>query len=501
MSRSDASDRTGEGQPVALGPRSERVSRRRWLQITAGGVVGLGVTAVLNACSSPAPAAKPAESKPAEAAKPTAAAAKPAETAKPAATAAQAAAQPAAKAPAFAGGGSLKILTNAHFIPAYDEWLEKWGAEWGAKNKVTVEIDHLPTAEFPQKVAAEVASGAGHDIIRLPRTGDANLYDKYLVDVTDIAKQIGETHGGWIKPVAEDVAVVNGAWKVLPHNFTAFDGMYRKDLFDANNLKVPETWEELLKAGPTLKEAGHPVGIGINQKSTDSLNSWSSVLWGYGASTVGEDSKTVTINSPETRQALELAIELYHTAMTDEVLSWDESSNNQMLAAGRASWIHNPISALRTIEKNTPELAEKIWLTPTPGGPKARIYTSSGFSDGIMNWSKNVDAAKAFMVDFFNDYGSGLKASEGYNQPYLVNWRKKPMPHLGDNPKYAVDQDAANYYRASGYPGKPTQAAAEVESNWIVSLMVGRAVRDKNVNAAVEWAEERIKTIYDKYKA
>lgn len=494
MSRSDSSDRTGEGQSFSLGPQSERLSRRRWLQLTAGGVVGLSVTAVLNACSAP-PAAKPAETKPAEAAKPTAAA-KPAEAAKPVE-----AAKPAAAAPAFAGGGSLKILTNAHFIPAYDEWLEKWGAEWGEKNKVKVEVDHLPTAEFPQKVAAEVASGAGHDIIRLPRTGDANLYDKYLVDVTDIAKTIGEKHGGWVKPVAEDVAVVNGAWKVLPNFFTAFDGMYRKDLFDANNLKPPETWEEVLKAGKVLKPKGNPVGIGINQKSTDSLNSWSSVLWGYGASTVGQDSKTVTINSPETRQAVELAIQIYYETMTDEVLSWDESSNNQMLASGRASWIHNPISALRTIEKNTPDLAEKIWLTPTPGGPKARIYTSSGFSDGIMGWSQNVAAAKAFLVDFFDDYGTGLKASEGYNQPFLVNWRKKPMPHLGDSPKYSVDQDAANYYRASGYPGKPSQAAAEVESNWIVSLMIGRAIRDKDVNAAVAWAEERITTIYAKYKA
>jgi multiple sugar transport system substrate-binding protein len=423
-----------------------------------------------------AAAAKPAEGKPAEVAK------------------------PAQAGPAFAGGGELKILVNAHFIPAYDEWLEKWGQDWGAKNKVKVEIDHLPTAEFPAKVSAEVASGDGHDIIRLPRTGDANLFDKYLVDVSDIAKAIGEANGGWIQPVTEQIAVVNGAWKILPDFFTSFDGMYRKDLFDANNLKAPDTWDDLLKAGAVLKPKGNPIGIGINQKSTDSLNSWSSVMWCYGASVVGEDSKTITINSPETRQVLEYAIELYNSAMTDEVLSWDESSNNQMLASGRGSWIFNPISALRTIEKATPDLAEKIWLTPAPAGPKGRFYTSSGFSEGIMSWSKNVGAAKAFMVDYFNDFGSAVKASEGYNQPFLVNWRKKPMPFLGDSPKYSVDQDAANYYRASGYPGKPTQAAAEVESNWIVSLMVARAVGDKNVNAAIEWAEQKIQTIYDKHK-
>ncbi len=34
-----------------------------------------------------------------------------------------------------------------------------------------------------------------------------------------------------------------------------------------------------------------------------------------------------------------------------------------------------------------------------------------------MAWSKNIPAAKAFMVDYFADYPAALKASEGYNQP------------------------------------------------------------------------------------
>jgi hypothetical protein len=74
------------------------------------------------------------------------------------------------------------------------------------------------------------------------------------------------------------------------------------------------------------------------------------------------------------------------------------------------------------------------------------------------------------------------------------------MPILGDSPKYSVDQDASEYYRASGWPGKPTEAAGEVEANWIVPLMVARAVGDNNLNGAMEWAEEKIKTIYDKHK-
>ena len=63
--------------------------------------------------------------------------------------------------------------------------------------------------------------------------------------------------------------------------------------------------------------------------------------------------------------------------MTNEVLSWDDTGNNQMLASGRASWIQNPISSLRTIEKDNPELAKKIYISNAPAGPKGRFASVS----------------------------------------------------------------------------------------------------------------------------
>jgi hypothetical protein len=52
---------------------------------------------------------------------------------------------------------------------------------------------------------------------------------------------------------------------------------------------------------------------------------------------------------------------------------------------------------------------------------------------------------------------------------------------------------------AAGWPGPPTAAAGEVESNWIVPLMVGRAIQDGDVNGAVEWATQKVEAIYAKY--
>ena len=74
-----------------------------------------------------------------------------------------------------------------------------------------------------------------------------------------------------------------------------------------------------------------------------------------------------------------------------------------------------------------------------------------------------------------------------------------PMPILGEESKLNVLQDFDQVIHSVGYPGPPTPAAGEVESNWIIPLMVARAVNDKDVNAAVEWATQKIGAIYAKY--
>lgn len=452
------------------------LSRRRLLVVSAGGLAAAAATSLLAACSGGGgnPSAAPAGG---------GAAPGPLATVGPG---------------GFSGGGSLKILLRSHFVPAFDTWFDKWSDDWADKNKVKLEHDHISSGEIPAKVAAEVAAGAGHDLYVFTRSGDANLYAKQLVDVSDVAKQVSEAHGGWI-PLAESIGRVDGVWRSVPDFFIDFPSLYRKDVFDDLGLKPIDTWDDLLKTGIVLKEKGFRIGIAINQKSNDSLNSWQSVMWSYGASTVAQDGKTVAINSPQTREALTYAVELYQKAMTNEVLSWDDQGNNLLLASGQGGWIHNPISALRTMEKETPDLARKIAVGNSPAGPKGRMAPVSASAMGIMNWSTNAAAAKALLVEYHGVFLEGVKASEGYNQPMVKDFRKKPMAVLGEDPRLVALQDFDQVARVAGYPGPPNAAAGEAEANWIVPLMVGRAVQNNDIDAAVEWATQKLEAIYAKY--
>jgi multiple sugar transport system substrate-binding protein len=452
------------------------LSRRRLLQgvIGAGGLAAIG--SLLAACS-PGGTASPQAS---------------GSGATPAAGAAQ------AGPGGFANVGTLKLLMSSHFVPAYDQWFDQWANDWGAKNKVEMQVDHILSSDLAAKNAAEMAAGGGHDLYKFTRNGEPALYHDFMVDVGDLTKQIGEAHGGWI-PFGETLGLYQGAWHAIPEYFIDFPALYRKDIFDANGLQPIDTWDDLMKTGALLKSKGNPIGISINQKSNDANNTWTGVLWSHGGSVVAEDGKTVALDSQGTRDMLKYAVELYNKTMTNEVLSWDDTGNNLLLAGGRGSWIQNPISALRTIEKDTPDLAQKIYISNTPSGPKGRMTSVTGNSWAIAKWAVSVPAAKALMLDYYAVLPEAVKASTGYNQPVLKDFRKKPMPILGEDPRLTVLQDFDQVIHSVGYPGPPTAAAGEVESNWIIPLMVARAVNDGDVNGAVEWATQKVQAIYDKY--
>src|SRR5206468_2677217 len=98
------------------------------------------------------------------------------------------------------------------------------------------------------------------------------------------------------------------------------------------------------KAAEVQARSGHDLtalGPGLADANVTLL----SILWSYGGSYVAKDGRTITINSKETRQAMEFVKRLYTEAMDPEVLAWDDASNNRCLNAGKCIAIHNPISA------------------------------------------------------------------------------------------------------------------------------------------------------------
>src|SRR5881296_2709528 len=211
----------------------------------------------------------------------------------------------AGQAPAQIRGTSLRILQWSHFVPAYDVWFDKFAQEWGDKNGVRVRIDRIPHLELPSRMAAEFAAGAGHDLIYFVGTILTGLYYKNLVDVSDVTDRIGKKWGGWIT-AATPIALVEGRWHAVPDFYICSPMLWRKDLFDQEGLKPPDTWELARVAARTLKPKGHPTGLAFSQ-CVDANLFWRSMFWSFGGTEATPSGDQPTIDSKELREFLKFA--------------------------------------------------------------------------------------------------------------------------------------------------------------------------------------------------
>jgi len=90
-------------------------------------------------------------------------------------------------------GTELSILQWAHFVPAFDTWLDTFIAEWEEATGVSVTLDRINTADIPATFAAEISAGSGHDIVE--HIASLPQYEESVMDMTDLVAEAESRHG------------------------------------------------------------------------------------------------------------------------------------------------------------------------------------------------------------------------------------------------------------------------------------------------------------------
>ncbi len=284
-------------------------------------------------------------------------------------------------------------------------------------------------------------------------------------------------------------------------------GNYRIDLWGpAGFPNGPSSWEDLRVGGARIKAtAGNPVGIGLSQE-LDSNMALRALLWSFGGAEQDEAGRVV-LRSKETVEALKFARALYREAMTPEVFTWDPSSNNRMMLAGRGSFVQNAISVTRTAEKDNPELAKKIGLLPALAGPVRRIAAEHLISCYVIwKFAENIEGAKAFLADLVDNFASVFRESEFYNMPAFPATVPDLSGELARDPKadppgkYRVLSGALEWSTNVGFPGRATAAIDEVFNTFVIPTMFGRVARgDAEPEEAAAAADREVRRIFERW--
>jgi multiple sugar transport system substrate-binding protein len=400
---------------------------------------------------------------------------------------------------------SLSIVQWAHFVPEYDTWFDKFAKDWGAKNKISVTVDHIPVQNVPARAAAEASAQSGHDLFGFNGAGGAHLYRKFFLDVSDLVKETEKKYGK-VSTIGKQLGynADDGSWSAFPDFYINFPGMYQKSLWDGIGMK-PDTWDNLRIGGAKLKAKGHPVGISLGH-SNDPSTTWRGLLWSYGAAIQDEAGKKIVLNSKEAVEATKYAAALYKEAMTADVLSWNDSSNNQYIDSGYSSYIINPISAYRTAQKLNKKLADDIYVIEPPKGPAKQIMGAASEFYGIWKFAKSKEAAKEFLRYYAANWPEAFKASEGYNNPCFAGLVPKPMPILANDStstphdKLAILQDSDKWSAIPGYPGPATPAMDEIYYAFIINDMMAKAATGQlSAEDSVKWATGQCEAILKKW--
>jgi multiple sugar transport system substrate-binding protein len=320
------------------------------------------------------------------------------------------------------------------------------------------------------------------------------LYEPQLVDVSDVVAELEKQYGAAIPP-SRETAFVKGVWRAVPQYHTFFVATYREDLFKKAGLKIPDTWEDLYVVGKELKKMGNPIGIPISQ-NLDTISTAGPVLWSLGGKDVDKDGK-VAINSPQGAEMVEWYKKMFRDCMEPEVLSWTEASNNESIQQGKASWIHNPVSAYIIARNKKLVTADGINHHKSLAGRNGeRHETDAPRHIGIWKFSKNVAPAKEwirYLLGKREVYDEYIMSGDAFNLPVYAKLQDHPV--LKTDPKFAALKQEGVQFHAYGWPAPPSDKIQLITNSFIVPNMLAKAVTGTSTKDALAWAEAEMKKV------
>jgi multiple sugar transport system substrate-binding protein len=285
-------------------------------------------------------------------------------------------------------------------------------------------------------------------------------------------------------------------------------GNYRKDLWSEVGFpNGPDSWDDLRTGAKKIRDkTQHPCGVGLSQELDTSM-AVRALLWSFGGSEQDENGN-VTLNSKATIEALKFMKALHQESQTNEVFTWDVSSNNRAMVAGKLSYVVNAISVTRQAEREKSPFSSKIMICKAPRGPVRRIACEHLIDCWVIwNFAENKEGAQKFLIDYIDNFKDGFNASRFYNFPCFPQTVPDLQQAIANDPsaeppdKYKVLGDVLDWATNVGYPGYATAGIDEAFKTWVLPTMFAKVARgDETPESAVAIAEKEYKRIFARWK-
>jgi multiple sugar transport system substrate-binding protein len=403
---------------------------------------------------------------------------------------------------------TLKIAKWAHPLPELDAWFEGVLArEWGERHDTRVVVDRFPVEEAGARAAAEAAARNGHDLFMFP--WPPAEYRQHVIDHAEIYQAVSFKHGNvdrmghrsTFDPKAKKYFAFADSWMPAPLH-------YYTDYWSEVGMPLgPLHYGSLRSGGQRLRaKLGIPCGLAL-APSLESNVTLYTLLHGFGSGVLDDGGNVILGKGARTLEALKFVKALCDDAGAPEQLAWGPAGNVRAMVGRKTSCSINSIALMRTAEKESPEAARKMRLSPPLVGSAGVIAFPHVTSCSVVwSFAENKEGAKQFLVDLIDSSRTVYEQSLGCNFPIY----QKTVPDLimrlendprGDPPyKYKELKDALHWTANLGFPGFASPVAMETFNSFVVPRMFMSVVKGELApEDAARAAEAEIKRIADKW--
>ncbi len=426
-----------------------------------------------------------------------------------AATAAGPALLTAGRAGASLAPGTLKIAKWAHFIPEYDVWFEQVLAkQWGERNDTKVIVDLIPVEEVHARAAAETAAGKGHDLFMFP--WPPAEFARHAIDHAVVYQDVSFKHGSidrlghrsTFDPKSKRYYAFADSWLPTPIHYFA-------DSWGAVKMPLgPTHYNGLASGGGRIRsQLGAPCGLALTPTLEGNIT-LNGLLCSFGGSVLDAAGNILINRGSRTQAALKYVKKLVDEAGAAEQLAWGSAANLRAMVARQTSCTVGSIAVLRMAEKENPEAARQMRLSPPLLGVTGIMaFPHATNCSTVWNFADNGAAARQFLVDMIDSSRVIYEQTLGCNFPIF----QKTVPNLivrlendarGEPPyKYKELKDALHWTTNLGYPGFANPVAMEAFNTFVVPRMFLRVLKgEQNPDEAAHTAEEEVKRIADTWQ-
>ncbi|WP_168734756.1 ABC transporter substrate-binding protein [Deinococcus sp. KSM4-11] len=278
------------------------------------------------------------------------------------------------------------------------------GSEFQKLTGITVKWENTPYEALQQKILVEATTGSTYDVVAwVDAWGEAFKSQMLPLNSRIAADKINmkDYPNAYIEASSDASGNIVG----LPFRGHPLVLFYRKDVFKDLGLKVPTSWQDVVKTAATIQQkkpgmTGLSTMYGVS--AGQNLFNWVSMLWGNGGDILDKDNKPV-FNSAKGVQATQFYIDILRKdkVTNPAATTFAEPESSSELLQGRAAmwvgwwWYWARFSDPKGV---APAVLNNVGFAPAPGwaGGKTQNYALI-WPLGIFKNSKNPDAAWEFI--------------------------------------------------------------------------------------------------------